>query len=183
MAAIKDQLYSNPEDASNFLASLQSEPGMFVERTFDSLGRLENVFWATVDQQNKIARYGACIQMDTTVFTNRYLPRVVQRRAYVGLWSMAKTRLELACCPNPIPFGTFVYLRVMTVWVDTGWISARGCLPIDRYGCPLLFIVGVDDENRSCILAQCLLRSECTETFEWILTSWDGASGGRRPKV
>ncbi|CAB1115474.1 unnamed protein product [Ectocarpus sp. CCAP 1310/34] len=122
MAAIKDHLYSSPEDAANFLATLQSEPGMFVEREFDSIGRLENVFWATVDQQNKIARYGACIQMDTTVFMN-------------------------------------------------------------RYGCPLLFIVGVDDENRSCILAQCLLRSECTETFKWILTSWDGASGDRRPKV
>eukprot|EP00903_Cladosiphon_okamuranus_P020047 g18414.t1 len=122
MAAIKDQLYSSPEDAANFLATLQSEPGLFVERTFDTTGRLENVFWATVDQQNKIARYGACIQMDTTVFTN-------------------------------------------------------------KYGCPLLFIVGVDDENRSCVLAQCLLRSECTETFEWILTCWDGASGGRRPKV
>eukprot|EP00903_Cladosiphon_okamuranus_P014063 g13071.t1 len=122
MAAIKDQLYSSPEDASNFLATLQSEPGLFVDRTVDTTGRLENVFWATVDQQNKIARYGACIQMDTTVFTN-------------------------------------------------------------KYGCPLLFIVGVDDENRSCVLAQCLLRSGCTETFEWILTCWDGGSGGRRPQV
>ena len=81
MAAIKDQLYSSPEDASNFLASLQSEPGMCVERTFDSFGRLENVFWATVDQQNKIARYGACIQMDTTVFTNWYSPTAYVHRA------------------------------------------------------------------------------------------------------
>lgn len=44
---------------------------MFVECTFDALGRLVDVFWATADQQVKMERYGACIQMDTTVFTNR----------------------------------------------------------------------------------------------------------------
>lgn len=71
MAKIKEQLYSSPEDAANFLASLKSEPGTFVDQTFDALGRLVDVFWATVDQQEKMARYGACIQMDTTVFTNR----------------------------------------------------------------------------------------------------------------
>ncbi|CAN0313035.1 unnamed protein product, partial [Pylaiella littoralis] len=39
---------------SDFLSTLQREPGMFVERTFDSFGRLVNVFWATVDQQDKM---------------------------------------------------------------------------------------------------------------------------------
>lgn len=52
-----------------------------------------------------------------------------------------------------------------------------------RYGCPLLFFVGVDDENRSCILGQGLLRSECTETFEWFLRKYEAAAGGRKPKV
>lgn len=52
-----------------------------------------------------------------------------------------------------------------------------------RYGCPLLFVVGVDDENRSCILGQGLLRSECTQTFEWFLNNYVTAAGGRKPKV
>lgn len=71
MQKIKDELYSSPEDASDFLSTLQREPGMFVERTFDSFGRLVDVFWATVDQQDKMARFGACIQLDTTAFSNR----------------------------------------------------------------------------------------------------------------
>ncbi|CAN0326134.1 unnamed protein product [Ectocarpus sp. 6 AP-2014] len=69
-----------------------------------------------------IARFGGCIQLDTTVFTN-------------------------------------------------------------RHGCSLLFVVGVDDENRSCILGRGLLRSECTETFEWILNRYEAAAGGSKPKV
>ena len=52
-----------------------------------------------------------------------------------------------------------------------------------RYGCPLLFIVGVDDQNRSCVLGQGVLRSECKETFKWFLDSYETAAGGRRPKV
>ncbi|CAB1106078.1 unnamed protein product [Ectocarpus sp. CCAP 1310/34] len=118
---IQNELYSTPEDGANFLAKLEAEPGMFVKRTFDSLGRIVDVFWATVDQQDKMAATG-CMQMDTTVFT-------------------------------------------------------------DRYGCPLLFIVGVDDENRTCVLGQGVLRSESTETFKWFLDSYEEAAGGRRPKV
>ena len=57
------------------------------------------------------------------------------------------------------------------------------CSSVFRYGCPLLFVVGVDDENRSCILGQGLLRSECTETFEWFLHKYETAAGSRRPKV
>lgn len=71
MQKVNDAEYASPDDAANFLAKLGSEPGMFVERTFDDLGRLENVFWANVDQQEKMARFGDCIQMDTTAFTNR----------------------------------------------------------------------------------------------------------------
>lgn len=52
-----------------------------------------------------------------------------------------------------------------------------------RYGCPLLFFVGVDDMNRSCILGQGLLRSECTDTFESFLRQYEAAAGGRKPKV
>ncbi|CAM9154228.1 unnamed protein product, partial [Ectocarpus sp. 6 AP-2014] len=63
--------------------------------------------------------------------------------------------------------------------MGTGCVhSANG-----RYGCPLLFIVGVDDENRSCVLGQGVLRSECTETFEWFLNQYETADGARRPKV
>ena len=51
------------------------------------------------------------------------------------------------------------------------------------YGCPLLFFVGVDDMNRSCILGQGLLRSECTDTFESFLRQYEAAAGGRKPKV
>ncbi|CAN0024212.1 unnamed protein product, partial [Hapterophycus canaliculatus] len=80
-----------------------------------------DVFWSTVEQEGKIARFGGWIQLDTTVFTN-------------------------------------------------------------RYGCPLLFIVGVDDENRSCVLGQGVLRSECADTFEWVLENYEAAAGGRRPK-
>ncbi|CAB1120285.1 unnamed protein product [Ectocarpus sp. CCAP 1310/34] len=101
---------------------LEAEPGMFVKRTFDSLGRIVDVFWATVDQQDKMATFGGCIQMETTVFTN-------------------------------------------------------------RHGCPLLFIVGVDDENRTCVLGQGMLRSESTESFKWFVDSYEKAAGGRRPKV
>ncbi|CAN0394388.1 unnamed protein product, partial [Ectocarpus sp. 13 AM-2016] len=55
-----------------------------------------------------------------------------------------------------------------------------------RYSRPTFHpFVGVDDENRSCILGQGLLRSECAETFEWFLTQYESAAGGweRRPKV
>ncbi|CAN0356414.1 unnamed protein product, partial [Ectocarpus sp. 13 AM-2016] len=124
MAKVQEELCCSPEDAANFLATLRSDPGMYVANTFDDPGRLVNVFWATADQQERAARFGGCIQMDTTVFAN-------------------------------------------------------------RYGCPLLLFVGVDDENRSCILGQGLLRSECAETFEWFLTQCESAAGGweRRPKV
>ena len=46
-------------------------------------------------------------------------------------------------------------------------------------------MVGVDDENRSCILGQGLLRSECAETFEWFLKKYEEGAGGRRwrPRV
>eukprot|EP00903_Cladosiphon_okamuranus_P021507 g19772.t1 len=67
---IQDELYSTPEDGADFLAKLEAEPGMFVRRTFDNLGRIVDVFWATVDQQDKMSRFGGCVQMDTTVFTN-----------------------------------------------------------------------------------------------------------------
>ncbi|CAM9958486.1 unnamed protein product, partial [Sphacelaria rigidula] len=82
--------------------------------------------------------------------------------------------------------------------VDAYWATAEqqqkcvrygGCIQLDttvlvcRYGCSLLFVVGVDGENRSCILGYSLLRSECTETFEWILDKYCRASGGRRPKI
>ncbi|CAN0378187.1 unnamed protein product [Ectocarpus sp. 12 AP-2014] len=70
---VQDELYSTPEDGADFLAKLGAEPGMFVKRTFDDLGRIVNVFWATVDQQEKMSRFGGCVQMDTTVFTNRYV--------------------------------------------------------------------------------------------------------------
>lgn len=72
MQNTKEELYSSPEDAANFLSTLQKEPGMFVERTFEATGRRVDVFWATVDQQEKMARFGGCIQLDTTAFTNRY---------------------------------------------------------------------------------------------------------------
>ena len=52
-----------------------------------------------------------------------------------------------------------------------------------RYDCPLLFFVGVDDMNCSCILGQGLLRSECTDTFEWFIRQYEAAAGGRKPKV
>eukprot|EP00903_Cladosiphon_okamuranus_P017361 g15994.t1 len=51
---VQDELYSTPEDGADFLAKLGAEPGMFVKRTFDDLGRIVNVFWATVDQQEKM---------------------------------------------------------------------------------------------------------------------------------
>ena len=57
------------------------------------------------------------------------------------------------------------------------------CVSALKYGCPLLFVVGVDSENRRCILGQCLLRSECTETFEWVLDKYHRTSGGRHPNV
>ncbi|CAM9330667.1 unnamed protein product, partial [Hapterophycus canaliculatus] len=88
----------------------------------DAPGRLVDVFWSTIEQQGKIARFGGCIQLETTVFTN-------------------------------------------------------------RHGCPLLLIVGVDDENRSCVLGQGGLHPECAETFEWVLKNYEATAGGRRPKV
>lgn len=71
MQKVKDELYAIPEDATDFLASLKSEPGMYFDRTLDAQGRLVDVFWSTIEQQEKIARFGGCIQLDTTVFTNR----------------------------------------------------------------------------------------------------------------
>lgn len=44
---------------------------MYYEHTLDAQGRLVDIFWSTIEQQEKIARFGGCIQMDTTVFTNR----------------------------------------------------------------------------------------------------------------
>ncbi|CAB1118493.1 unnamed protein product [Ectocarpus sp. CCAP 1310/34] len=44
-------------------------------------------------------------------------------------------------------------------------------------------MVGVDDENRSCVLGQGVLRSECKETFQWFLEAYETAAGRRRPKV
>lgn len=44
---------------------------MYLDKTLDDQGRLVNVYWATADQQERAARFGGCIQMDTTVFTNR----------------------------------------------------------------------------------------------------------------
>ncbi|CAN0521984.1 unnamed protein product [Ectocarpus sp. 12 AP-2014] len=82
--------------------------------------------------------------------------------------------------------------------VDVLWSSVQqqgqisrfgGCTQLDttvftnrRYGCHPLFVVGVDDENRRCILGQGLLRSESTETFEWILNRYEAAAGCRKPK-
>lgn len=75
---------------------------------------------------------------------------------------------------------SFVHTRVPTCVRSVRVFKPPGHC---RYGCPLLFIVGVDDENRSCVLGQGLLRSECTETFKWFLESYESAAGGRRPKV
>ncbi|CAN0521687.1 unnamed protein product, partial [Ectocarpus sp. 12 AP-2014] len=122
MQKVNDASNAKPEDATDFLATLKSEPGMYCDHTLDAQGRLVDVFWATVQHQEQIARFGGCIQLDTTVFTNRYV-------------------------------------------------------------CPLLFVLGVDDENRSCISGHGLLRSECTETIEWILNRYEAAAGGRKPKV
>jgi len=72
------------------------------------------------------------------------------------------------------------YLRPATRVRTPHLFSSSG---IRRYGCPLLFIVGVDDENRTCVLGQGVLRSESTETFKWFLDSYEEAAGGRRPKV
>ena len=71
MQKTNNELYSKPEDATDFLASLKSEPGMYCEHTLDAQGRLVDMFWSTVEQQEKIARFGGCIQLDTSVFTNR----------------------------------------------------------------------------------------------------------------
>jgi len=40
---VQDELYSTPEDGADFLAKLEAEPGMFVRRTFDNLGRIVDV--------------------------------------------------------------------------------------------------------------------------------------------
>ena len=69
---LSDELNAKPEDATDFLASLKSEPGMYCDQTLDAQGRLVDVFWSTIEQQAHIARFGGCIQLDTTVFTNRY---------------------------------------------------------------------------------------------------------------
>lgn len=58
MAKVQEELYCSPEDAANFLATLRSDPGMYVANTFDDPGRLVNVFWATADQQERAARFG-----------------------------------------------------------------------------------------------------------------------------
>ena len=68
---VKDELYCSPRDATEFLSNLKAEPGMFREYTLDVEGRLVNVYWATAEQQQKCARYGGCIQLDTTVFVCR----------------------------------------------------------------------------------------------------------------
>lgn len=68
---IKQELYSTPEDATDFLSTLKSEPGMFCDYTLDNRARLVNVYWSTAEQQENCTRFGGCIQLDTTVFTNR----------------------------------------------------------------------------------------------------------------
>lgn len=70
----------------------------------------------------------------------------------------------------------------------------HGCAAFTGPPCPTMhsvpqiqvsssFFVGVDDANRSCILSQGLLKSECTETFEWVLKNYEAGAGGRRSKV
>eukprot|EP00903_Cladosiphon_okamuranus_P017077 g15736.t1 len=95
---VQDELYSTPEDGADFLAKLGAEPGMFVKRTFDDLGRIVNVFWAPVDQQEKMSRFGGCAQMDTTVLTNR--PKVMLTdadRAMTSALEKWTTTLHLFC--------------------------------------------------------------------------------------
>eukprot|EP00903_Cladosiphon_okamuranus_P011770 g11064.t1 len=85
------------------------------------------------------------------------------------VWNfMAKVQEELYCFPEDAA-NFFATLRS-----DPG-----------MYECPHLLFVGIDDENRSCILGQGLLRSECAEAFEWFLNHYKSAAGGweRRPKV
>lgn len=71
MQKVNDELHAKPEDATDFLVSLKSEPGMYCEYNLDGQGRLVDIFWSTAGQQENIARFGGCIQLDTTVFTNR----------------------------------------------------------------------------------------------------------------
>lgn len=71
MQKIKQEMYAIPEDATDFITTLKSEPGMHCDFTLDAQGRLVNVFWSTVEQQEACGRYGGCIQLDTTVFANR----------------------------------------------------------------------------------------------------------------
>lgn len=70
MQKVNDALNAKPEDATDFLATLESEPGMYCDHTLNAQGRLVDVL-ATVQQQEQIARFGGCIQLDSTVFTNR----------------------------------------------------------------------------------------------------------------
>ena len=71
MQQAKEELYSSPQDAAEFLCDLASEPGMFYEYNLDPEGRLVDVYWASAYQQENCARYGGCIQLDTTVFVCR----------------------------------------------------------------------------------------------------------------
>lgn len=50
MQKFQDELYSSPDDATDFLSTLKSEPGMNYEHKLDEQGRLVGFFWATVDQ-------------------------------------------------------------------------------------------------------------------------------------
>ena len=79
MQKFRQEMYSTPKDAMNFMEHLSREPGMFAEYTLDDHGRLVNIFWATADQQEKMARFAGCIQMDTTIFTNRSILTVIKK--------------------------------------------------------------------------------------------------------
>ena len=64
--------YCTLADGADFLAKMEAEPEMFVKRThfrlptICTIGRIVDVFWATMNQQDKMARFGGCVQMDTT---------------------------------------------------------------------------------------------------------------------
>ena len=98
MQKVNEDLYAKPEDATDFLASLKSEPGMYCEYTLDSQGRLVDIFWSTAGQQENIARFGGCIQLDTTAFTNRCRNKLRQVRR-----SPYARRYEYTCRQHKTP--------------------------------------------------------------------------------
>lgn len=56
-------------------------------------------------------------------------------------------------------------------------------LPYAGTNASLLFVVGEDKDNCSCILGHGLLRSECTEMFKPFLDHFVLAVGGPRPRA